>query len=67
MARDLHGSQGNAVDAVRNVALAEGRSTAWSVLGGIGVVGGFLILSFYSVIGGWTMAYVPIAATGAPA
>jgi neurotransmitter:Na+ symporter, NSS family len=57
--------QGNAVDAVRNVALAEGRSTVWSALGGIGVVGGFLILSFYSVIGGWTMAYVPIAATGA--
>ncbi len=57
--------RGNAVDAVRNVALAEGRSTAWAGLGAIGVVGGFLILSFYSVIGGWTMAYVPIAATGA--
>ncbi len=30
----------------------------WSSIGYIGVLCGFLILSFYSVVGGWTMAYI---------
>lgn len=30
----------------------------WSVVGYIGVLCGFLILSFYSVVGGWTIAYM---------
>lgn len=30
----------------------------WSVVGYIGVLCGFLILSFYSVVGGWTIAYI---------
>ena len=30
----------------------------WSVVGYIGVLCGFLILSFYSVVGGWTIAYL---------
>ncbi|MDL2284189.1 sodium-dependent transporter [Oxalobacter sp. OttesenSCG-928-P03] len=33
-----------------------GRS--WSIVGYIGVVCGFLILSFYSVVGGWTIFYI---------
>ena len=30
----------------------------WSIVGYIGVLCGFLILSFYSVVGGWTIAYI---------
>ncbi len=30
----------------------------WGLVGIIGVLGGFIILSFYSVIAGWTVAYV---------
>lgn len=30
----------------------------WSSVGYIGVLCGFLILSFYSVVGGWTIAYI---------
>ncbi|MEE2986165.1 MAG: sodium-dependent transporter [Nitrospinota bacterium] len=32
--------------------------TPWVVTGFMGVLGGFLILSFYGVVGGWTLAYV---------
>ncbi len=31
---------------------------SWRMVGGMGVVAGFLILSFYSVVGGWTIGYV---------
>jgi NSS family neurotransmitter:Na+ symporter len=30
----------------------------WSIVGYIGVICGFLILSFYSVVGGWTIFYI---------
>ncbi len=36
----------------------EGRSQYWSLLGWLGVGAGFLILSFYSVVGGWALFYV---------
>jgi len=30
----------------------------WYLVGGMGVLAGFLILSFYSVVAGWTIAYI---------
>ena len=42
----------------------EGRSRNWKWVGGMGVLGGILILSFYSVIGGWTLSYVINSASG---
>jgi NSS family neurotransmitter:Na+ symporter len=36
----------------------EGKSRNWQWVGAMGVVAGILILSFYSVIGGWTLSYV---------
>lgn len=39
--------------------------TPWWVVGAMGVVAGVGILSFYSVIAGWTLAYIWFAATGA--
>ncbi|MEC7803967.1 MAG: sodium-dependent transporter [Pseudomonadota bacterium] len=37
---------------------------SWSLVGILGVVTGFLILSFYSVIAGWTGAYIIKSAIG---
>jgi NSS family neurotransmitter:Na+ symporter len=42
----------------------ESGTTGWRWVGLMGVVAGFLILSFYSVIAGWTAAYVFKAAGG---
>lgn len=35
----------------------------WGIFGGIGVVTVFLILSFYSIVGGWCLKYTADAAT----
>ncbi|MEJ2138821.1 MAG: sodium-dependent transporter [Gammaproteobacteria bacterium] len=43
----------------------EGGSPAWGLVGLSGVIAGFLILSFYSVIAGWVLAYVFKSAAGA--
>jgi len=48
------------------VALADsvGVSRRWSVIGWMGALAGFMILSFYGVIAGWAMAYVPSTLSG---
>jgi NSS family neurotransmitter:Na+ symporter len=43
----------------------EGSSRHWRLVGGMGVIAGILILSYYSVIAGWTIAYTWKSATGA--
>jgi len=43
----------------------EGSSGNWGWVGSMGVVAGILILSYYSVIAGWTLAYIVKSATGA--
>jgi NSS family neurotransmitter:Na+ symporter len=42
----------------------EGRSRHWRLVGGMGVLAGILILSYYSVIAGWTLAYTWKSALG---
>ncbi|MDH4107360.1 MAG: sodium-dependent transporter [Gammaproteobacteria bacterium] len=42
----------------------EGSSRQWQWVGVLGVLGGILILSYYSVIAGWTLAYVERSITG---
>ena len=42
----------------------ESRSRWWSGVGWIGAGAGFLILSFYSVVGGWVLDYVFVSVTG---
>ncbi len=49
--------RGNALTSITTVAAAHGASPLWGLAGLLGIVTGFLILSFYSVIGGWTLAY----------
>ena len=39
-------------------------SAKWSIVGWLGVTSAFLILSFYSVIGGWVFSYIPAALMG---
>ncbi len=40
-------------------------NSMWPLVGGLGVATGFAILSFYSVIAGWTLSYLWKAMTGA--
>ena len=47
----------DAAASVAAVAAAQGRSPAWGVIGALGATTSLLILSFYAVIGGWTLAY----------
>lgn len=47
-----------------NIAFEEGRSSAWSSIGWLGTLGAFLVLSFYSVIAGWSLDYIFKTATG---
>lgn len=50
--------------AVARVARESGRSGAWSLVGWLGAGAGFLIVSFYSVIAGWALAYIQTTASG---
>ncbi|MDJ0907021.1 MAG: sodium-dependent transporter [Woeseiaceae bacterium] len=50
--------------AMRRVAEASGRSPAWSIVGVMGMLVGYLIATYYSVIAGWTLVYIYKAANG---
>lgn len=49
--------QKNPIDSMKELARQNGKSSAWALVGLSGVLAGFLILSFYSVIGGWSLNY----------
>lgn len=67
MAEVLLGRRGrqSPINTMKDLAKEEGRSPLWSLLGWSGVLAGFLILSYYSVIAGWALAYVLNASSGA--
>ncbi|MGF1543864.1 MAG: sodium-dependent transporter [Parvularculaceae bacterium] len=48
----------SAVGSVVRIARSEGRSPLWSMQAWLGMGGAFVILTFYSVIAGWVLAYV---------
>ena len=52
------------INSMRALAEQQGVTPAWQLLGWMGILSGFLILSFYSVIAGWTLAYVFRAGSG---
>ncbi|GAA5177543.1 sodium-dependent transporter [Modicisalibacter zincidurans] len=56
--------QKNPINTMADLAEREGRSKAWVLMGISGVLGAFLILSFYSVIGGWSLFYTLGSVTG---
>jgi NSS family neurotransmitter:Na+ symporter len=47
----------DAAHAIANVAADVGASRLWTLCGLLGVAAAFMILSFYSVIGGWAISY----------
>ena len=58
--------RGDAVKSIETVADRVGASPAWGLIGFLGILTGFLILSFYAVIGGWTLAYAFDAVLSGP-
>ncbi len=59
MAEVMLGRRGrqSPINSMRTLAAEAGASRYWSWLGWAGVLAGFLILSYYSVIAGWALAY----------
>lgn len=66
MAEILIGRRGgrSPIGSMQLLAQQERRSAAWRLTGWSGVIGSFLILSFYSVIGGWAVVYIWYALSG---
>lgn len=54
----------NPIHAVAKIVREGGASPFWKLIGWSGVLAGFLILSFYSVIAGWTLDYFSASANG---
>jgi len=46
------------INTMYDLAVESGHNPNWKWLGWLGVLAGFLILSYYSVIAGWALAYV---------
>lgn len=66
MSEILIGRRGrrNPVGTMELLGREEGGSRNWRYVGMLGVIGGILILSYYSVIAGWTLSYIFKSATG---
>ncbi len=47
------------------IAARQNKSPIWAWAGGLAMLTGFLIVTYYSVIGGWTLHYVALGSTGA--
>jgi NSS family neurotransmitter:Na+ symporter len=67
MAEILIGRRGrqSPINTMRTLAHEESRHGFWQLIGWSGVIAGFLILSYYSVIAGWAIAYAFRALDGA--
>ena len=66
MAEVLLGRQGrqSPINTMRALVQQSEGSTAWVLIGWAGVLAGFLILSYYSVIAGWALFYIYRLANG---
>ncbi|MBZ5486372.1 sodium-dependent transporter [Halomonas aquamarina] len=56
--------RGSPIDAIRRVVNESSRSSAWSLIGWMAMLCGFLILSFYVVVAGWSFSYLWKMLTG---
>jgi len=54
----------SAISGVESLAAAEGKSRNWVAMGWIGSLAAFFILTFYVVISGWILAFIPQAFGG---
>ncbi|MGH8130312.1 MAG: sodium-dependent transporter [Steroidobacteraceae bacterium] len=57
----------NVAAAAGRVAMTSGRSPKWAAIGVLGTLAIFLIMTYYSVIGGWVLSYVEAYAFGGAA
>jgi NSS family neurotransmitter:Na+ symporter len=66
MAEIMLGRRGrqSPINTMQALAAEEGLSPVWSYMGWMGVIAGFMILSFYSVVAGWTIDYIIRAGSG---
>lgn len=66
MSEILIGRRGrrNPVETMTLVGEEEGTSRRWGWVGGLGVIAGVLILSYYSVIAGWSLDFIIESLTG---
>ncbi len=66
MAETMLGRRGGQcpINTIKSLAKEAGANENWKYLGWMGTLAGFLILSYYSVIAGWSLSYVVKAFTG---
>jgi NSS family neurotransmitter:Na+ symporter len=66
MAEIMLGRRGrqSPINTMAHLSKVENANPAWSLIGWSGVLAGFFILSYYSVIAGWALAYVVRAVGG---
>lgn len=57
-------AQLNPVDGMATLAREAGATTLWKWVGIVGLLAGLLILGFYSIIAGWVLDYIGLAAFG---
>lgn len=57
-------AQQNPLNAMKALAKEAGVSQLWGLVGGMGMLAGVLILSFYSVVAGWVLHYISAAVHG---
>jgi len=56
--------QKSPIRSMEKIAKEEGRTNWWALVGVSGVLGSFIVISFYSVVGGWTLSYMVEAFSG---
>ncbi|GAB5457176.1 MAG: sodium-dependent transporter [Henriciella sp.] len=54
----------SAIEGVHSLARAESKSSNWGIVGWVGSLASFFILTFYMVIAAWVIEYIPEAFTG---
>jgi len=66
MSEVLLGRRGrrNPITTMKVLGEEEAGKSWWQIVGWNGIIAGFLILSFYSVIGGWSLAYIERSIVG---
>ncbi|WP_136064327.1 sodium-dependent transporter [Modicisalibacter radicis] len=56
--------RGSPIDAIRRVARESGHGRGWALIGWMAMLCGFMILSFYVVVAGWSVSYLWKAISG---
>lgn len=54
----------NPAQGIASIVKEAGAHPFWKIIGVMGLLAGFMILMFYTVVAGWAFAYVPKAVTG---